>query len=136
MRAAVTCGLLLLGLSNPCYPDIVDPDTLQCSQGDKRACRLIELRSKINLRQIEKDKSLLVKAGPVAQWTTARDLPSGYPADDRIRRGAILESACTFYTEVVPDDPDLREWEQLAEMRIVNRAAYTECFRTLWDTMK
>jgi hypothetical protein len=131
MKAAITCGFMLLGLSNPCSPDIVDPDTLKCSQGDKRACRLIELTNKIR-----KDKSLLMKAGPAAQWTIARDLPSGYPADDRVRRGEILESACTFYTEVEPSDPDLREWEQLADMRIVNRAAYTECFRTLWDTMK
>jgi hypothetical protein len=126
MKAAIYAPpamVLAALLSVPAGAPIVTQEQA-CADGDRTACRLIELANGRDFRtMLTNGAQYRLVLGPRTLWSMLRGGTSE-------QRPVLVQSACTFYNEVRLG-PDIEEYERLSGERAVDSAGYEKCLEVL-----
>lgn len=119
-----TAVLLAAVLSTPAGAPVMTQEQL-CAEGDRTACRVVELSNGKDFRtMLGKGSEYKLVLGPRTLWSMLR----GSAAE---QRPVLVQSACTFYNEVRLGR-DIEEYERLTDLRAVESAGYEKC----WELLK
>jgi hypothetical protein len=120
VMAALLIGAVLFAA--PVRAGFVSEEQL-CRDGDRDACRVIELGKKIDKSQFAEGARYKLAMGP-------QMLASITPHDADERRRLTQQAACTFYSEVWLGD-QVEEYARLQGLRPIDRAMFDRCMASL-----